>query len=314
MSNYTFTPAGVRDCIVDKLAKNSGIFFNELDLQMFVARALESEFNIGSGNNGFRVYLEYCLPKGWNHNFDADYSRWGEIPYFDIVLEDTEQTQFIVIELKYKLKKIQNSNCIKSFNRFANTSATSGITLLKKQGAGNEARYDFWKDVKRLELLTKHFGTVIGGVALFYTNENSYTNCNTGNKYSKFNFTPTKNGFLYWDYSNHKICTQGCKCGDPVCETIPCGERLKKKVNNNNNCGSQWVHFKRPNFTLNGNYTGIWCGIKDANNKTYLNTCLGQNFYCYSVLIPSKYSQSGTTINEAQIRGSVKRSQEENNL
>ncbi len=283
---YSFTPDGVRDCIVNNLASGCQLFFNELELQMFVARTLEREFNANSKSiqsNRFHVYLEYRLPLGWNTDFDTEYSQWAMIPYFDVVLEDTITTEFIIIELKYKLREItfsaQNSNCLK---RFGTVSANQKISLVSSQGTGNEARYDFWKDVKRLELLTKYFSNVKGGVSLFYTNERSYMNCNAGHKYSNFNLTPAKGGFLYWDYDNKRICAKGCKCGSSVCMRTPCGERLKRKTNNGNNWGSYWVHYERPNFTLNGKYTGKW---HNTNNNIYLNSCMGQKFYCYSVLV-----------------------------
>ena len=99
MESICFTPESIRDYIISQLETNGNFLFNELDLQMFVARSLECIFG-----NGYRVHLEYRLPKKWNKDFDDSYERWGETPYFDIVLERIgENPSFIAIELKYKL-------------------------------------------------------------------------------------------------------------------------------------------------------------------------------------------------------------------
>ena len=178
-----FTPESIRDYIISRLSKNCDFLFNELDLQMFVARALADKFK-----DGYRIYLEYRLPKYWNANFDKDYSRWGETPYFDIVVEDSKKQKFIAIELKYKLGEVPldpNS----SFTRFGTSCPVDEeIKLVTDQSAQNEGRYDFWKDVKRLELLGEHFENVVGGVAVFVTNDKTYHKIQGNFKYSQFAF------------------------------------------------------------------------------------------------------------------------------
>ena len=45
MNNIEFTPQSIEKYILDELKDNKDFLFNELDLQMFVARALEKEFS-----------------------------------------------------------------------------------------------------------------------------------------------------------------------------------------------------------------------------------------------------------------------------
>ena len=46
---------------------------------------------------------------------------------------------------------------------------------MKNHGAEHDNRYAFWKDVKRIECVQKRFSSIIGGVAIFLTNNNKYS-------------------------------------------------------------------------------------------------------------------------------------------
>ena len=105
MSQPEFSLESVRKIILEAIKNSNRFLFNELELQMLVAHTLEQEFK-----DGYIVHLEYRMPKGWSKDFDAEYARWGETPYFDIVLEhiiSEDSSQFIGIELKYKLKEVK---------------------------------------------------------------------------------------------------------------------------------------------------------------------------------------------------------------
>ena len=301
-----FTPGAIRDFISDKLrehlqANPENFLFNELALQMFVARTLEDEFN----NEEFKVHLEYSLPIDWNMTFKNGYSSWKtETPYIDIVLEkkgkDGSLPMYIAIELKYKLEEVKLPNGI-SFLRFGqehNPDLKSGIVLVKDQGAQDEGRYDFWKDVKRIELLTEAFpDNVIGGFSLFLTNDQYYTQANKGCKYSAFGFKQNMEaGLLFWNNNSSKckslpMCMRGEKFfiekypdltswSTKPREKIECGTHEHCKI-----CGEKFNKSKdgveRPNFSLTNDYKGEWFpdkgGFEDAMNNT---------FYCYSVVIP----------------------------
>ena len=46
---------------------------------------------------------------------------------------------------------------------------------MKTQGAQDLGMYDFWKDVRRVELVRNRFERVKGGLAVFVTNDELYT-------------------------------------------------------------------------------------------------------------------------------------------
>jgi hypothetical protein len=244
-----FTPETIEKYILQKLEENKDFLFNELDLQMFVARSLKKEFS-----DNYKIHLEYHLPKGWNKKFDEDYSRWGtEIPYIDIILEkEGENSEFIAIELKYKLKKIQDIDLM----RFGTKPERGDIVLVTNQSAQNNARYDFWKDVKRIELLTKHFDNVIGGIAMLVTNDESYKTTKEGSNYSAFGLVSIKSGKLEWKDKGKPVGGKGLKTHmDPLTKV-----------------------YVRPNFELEKEYTGKWYP------KDGFEGPMKEQFYCYSVI------------------------------
>ncbi|MGM9801840.1 MAG: hypothetical protein ACI309_05975 [Candidatus Limisoma sp.] len=131
-------------------------FMNERDLQMHLAIALKN-----SGNNYDKVEVEYYVPL----NALGDEYVWKTEMKVDIVVE--KDGEFIPIELKYKTKAINEK-----ISRFGEKLKQAEI--VKDQSAHNIAKYAFWKDVRRIELLKKRFKAVPGGLALFLTNDPSY--------------------------------------------------------------------------------------------------------------------------------------------
>lgn len=286
MPNIDFTIEDVKKSVLTAIEKNQRFLFNELELQMLVARRLEQDFKV---DDGYIVHLEYRLPKGWNDDFDKTYAPWGETPYFDIVLEhkvDKESSQYIGIELKYKLKEVKLKEDDNKFKRFG-VAGKKGIKLVSNQAAENEGRYDFWKDVKRLELLAEHFkDSVIGGIAIFLTNQGNYTNQQPGNKYSPFNLSKKKTGtLLYWDHQTPPTwCNKWRKDACERCEN-PCGEAQKtepaKRKDKDSVWGSKLCHYKRPNFSFERTYGVSWLNGTDGWSGP-----LGQKFYCCYVTVP----------------------------
>ena len=272
-----FSVESIKNFLIKKIQENKDFLFNELELQVFLVRELEKELT----PQKYRVYLEYQLPKGWNEKFDKEYERWGtEKPCFDIVIEECKNKKFVAIELKYKLKKVK-LNQGDNLMRFGEESNERGIALVTNQSAENEGRYDFWKDVKRLEILNESFSNVIGGIAIIVTNQGSYKNNNPNNKSSKFNFDKEKSGFLYWDWTNKDKKKEKCKelnCGEN-CQETPCGEKLRPlpkeiKKEEDRDWGSRWHHYERPNFKLKKSYIGNWYDTQKI---------MGQEFYCFAV-------------------------------
>lgn len=179
------------------LDTNEELLFNERDLQMHLAKHL--------CNNPFfdDVDLEYHIPKGFNPAFDIDYAEWEtEKPSIDIVIRKGKE--FIPIELKYKLKKV--SGTISRFGEYN----SNQVDLITNQAAQNLGRYAFWKDVKRLELLKKHFSSVKSGIAVFVTNDQTYTKASsTKADYAQFSMESGKKvtGALTWRKKKEKYPT-----------------------------------------------------------------------------------------------------------
>ena len=137
--------------LIHDFMKNSNrVFLSEADLQVNLAFYLKSEFE--------EVFLEY-------HVKSLEGYPWkNENIYIDIVVK--KGNKYLPIEIKYKTSKEEID-----LNIFGKEEKTS----LKQQGAQSNGRYDFWKDVKRLELL-KEEHKLEEGIALFVTNDKSYLN------------------------------------------------------------------------------------------------------------------------------------------
>lgn len=155
------------------LESREEIFFNERDLQMHLALYLERS------NNYDNVEVEYYVPKS---ELLPEYI-WNSEMKVDIVV--CKDDKFVPIELKYKTKEINNG----SLYRFGEE--CKGIQIVKNQAAQNISKYDFWKDVRRLEILKKKFKNIHGGICLFLTNDSSYQNQTSENaKCKNFSMAP----------------------------------------------------------------------------------------------------------------------------
>ncbi len=122
-----------------------------------------------------RVEVEYYLPTEMLPEYKKLVTR-NERLYLDIVV--AKEGKYVPIELKYKTKEVAVA-----MERFgepfseaedSGTGVSKGHGALKSHGAQDLGRYDFWKDVKRLELVKNRFGNVEGGLAVFLTNDTTY--------------------------------------------------------------------------------------------------------------------------------------------
>ena len=142
---------------LDKELKEEGrVFLNEWDFQMSLSLFL-------THIKGYKVHLEYIVPLSFLPKGEYPFANKENIN-IDIVIE--KEGFFYLIELKYKTKKAT----IK-FERFWETKYVS----LKDQSRIPMSRYDFWKDVARLEFLKESFEKVKGGLCVFVTNNKTYT-------------------------------------------------------------------------------------------------------------------------------------------
>ena len=265
-SDFNFTPSGLQDKLKAYLDDLDYFLFNERDLQVYLTVCLSKE-------PGIKVHTEYHLPHGVNDKFDCEYAIWDtETPSIDIVIE--KGGEFLAIELKYKLKDINGK-----ISRFGQE--TGEIAIVTNQSAENEARYDFWKDVKRIELLSEHYDHVKGGVSLFLTNQASYLNTKSECKYSAFGFQDKKAGPLEWHYKKgvEKIPGEKYKYrkikGQSVKKEV-LNEDLKKLIGN--------YYCERPNFILKQQYEGKWL-YGEKNPKLINIGAKNHEFYCFAVAV-----------------------------
>ena len=140
------------------LKQQKELLFNEFDFQMQLAiylRMLRKYDDVES---------EYFMPTK-NTNILEGYD-WDSNMRIDLVVR--KDKEYIPVELKYVTKKV-----VRDYERFG--IIIRGMEVLKNQAAQDIRRYDFWKDVRRIELVKNIFPTVNNGLAVFLTNDPSYT-------------------------------------------------------------------------------------------------------------------------------------------
>lgn len=139
------------------LESNEELLFNERDFQMHLATWLRK-----SANDYDDVDVEYYVPKSELPNY-----VWDSELRLDIVVK--KDGEYCPVELKYKTKKIERQ--ISRFDEMLDDK----VVVMKNQGAHDLGMYDFWKDVRRIELVHNRFAKVKGGLAIFVTNDALYT-------------------------------------------------------------------------------------------------------------------------------------------
>ena len=148
----------VKDDIQGYLGKKNGeLLFNERDLQMHLAHHL---LDTGHYDD---VDVEYYVPYE-----ELDNYVWKNELKFDILIRKGKE--FLPVELKYKTRS--HSKRLLRFGEQLN----DAVEVLKDQGAEDLGMYDFWKDVRRVELVRNRFAAVKNGLAVFVTNDKQYLN------------------------------------------------------------------------------------------------------------------------------------------
>ena len=147
----------VRDDVVAFLESNEELLFNERDLQMHLATWLRKSANVYDD-----VDMEYYVPKS-----ELDNYKWNSELRLDIVVK--KDGEYCPVELKYKTKKVERQ--ITRFDEVLHDK----VVVMKNQGAQDLGMYDFWKDVRRVELVKNRFKMVKSGLAVFVTNDLLYT-------------------------------------------------------------------------------------------------------------------------------------------
>ncbi len=147
----------VRADVCAFLESNEELLFNERDFQMHLATWLRN-----SSNRYDDVDVEYYVPCQ-----ELDNYVWDSELRLDIVVKKGDE--YCPVELKYKTKKVE-----RKISRF-DEEMHDNVVVMKNQGAQDLGMYDFWKDVRRVELVRNRFERVKGGLAVFVTNDAFYT-------------------------------------------------------------------------------------------------------------------------------------------
>lgn len=173
----------IQQQIITALALRNSFFLRELDVQIYLTNYF---INTNFYDN---VFVEYHIPSNIIPNYP-----WGDNIYIDIVLE--KNGLYYPIEIKFKTRSQELPLMV-----FGNN---TNITL-GQHGAGNIGCYDFWKDVKRIELFEQSFLNVERGIVLFLSNDHTYQvtprNANVG--YAQFSIHHGRvvpiNSILSWN-------------------------------------------------------------------------------------------------------------------
>ena len=151
--------ADIRQWLDATVMSGQKLFHNELDMQVDLARYLDKTGNYGEDGVQTEYFIDKdALPVGDNGNV------WERHFYLDIVLHRDDE--WFVIEMKYKTTAMEEET-----ERFGESVK---FLISKNQGATNYGMYGFWKDVRRIEIVKQRFSGVVGGIALFVTNDKKY--------------------------------------------------------------------------------------------------------------------------------------------
>lgn len=169
----------VRADVEQFLLAQSKLFSNESDLQLRLSNYL---MNFGHYD---QVEVEYYVPidqlKQRSPSLASSNFPWKSSLHIDIVVE--KGGQFVPVELKYTTRKIDGS-----FSRFG-VEVQTRVPKLRNNGAQSFHRYNYWKDVRRIEALCKAYAaTTAGGLAVMVSNDPAYLNEPTANSvgYARF--------------------------------------------------------------------------------------------------------------------------------
>jgi hypothetical protein len=182
-----------------KLSESRHFFCSEADFQHYLALELHKKENL----NDFEILLEFPTVDPIKHKKNYVNKKI----HLDIYMEYNKSHK-IGIELKYKTKKLSEEQK-KLHNDFCHFD-------LSQQGACDIGRYNFLKDVLRLQELKKK-NIIDEGFVIFLTNEDKYwKETKFGTVDEKFKIFDGKklDKVLSWDKRASKGTTKGI--ADPL--------------------------------------------------------------------------------------------------
>lgn len=216
--------------ITSFIERQQELMFNERDFQMQLAVAMRESGRYDD------VEVEYFIPN--EVAADGGY-EWASDLRLDIVVR--KDGKYAVVELKYPTKRIESE--IHRFGRLLKRRGKDGkegdtlFEIVKNQGAQDLVSYNFWKDVRRVEIIKALFPeSVVGGVAVMLTNDSYYTRGpKSGTICEAFSTADGRSGVHgTMDWTRHSAATKG-----------------------------------NPGFTLNGSYSIKWHPSAIDGHKFY---------------------------------------------
>ena len=178
----------LREEINSWLATQSGLLTGERDMQVSLALWLEKSGRFSRVHTEYRVPLaelkargipvepDHKLAKKWIPQLEFP---WNNDVSVDIVVENSGR--FALVELKYATREINATETL------FGESLLTNVSIIKNQAASNIVMYNYWKDVRRIEILARKYANVDGGMALMITNCCDYWNPSRPNaKYAPF--------------------------------------------------------------------------------------------------------------------------------
>ena len=139
------------------VAEQTELMFNEGDFQLQLAVALRASGHYDD------VQVECYIPNSLAVEVGYD---WDSNLYLDIVVRCGDE--YCPVELKYPTRRV-----VRDINRFGRE--LERVEIMRNQGAQDIVRYNFWKDVRRCEIIKALFPKVNCGLAVMLTNDPSYT-------------------------------------------------------------------------------------------------------------------------------------------
>lgn len=161
----------LREEICSWLAAQSELLTGERDMQVSLAIWLEKSGRFSKIHTEYRVPLAELKARGVPVEPDTALAKeWMPQPEFpwnndvsvDIVAE--RSGRFALVELKYATREIDATETL-----FGESMLTDA-SIIKNQAASNIVMYAYWKDVRRIEMLSRKYNRIDGGIALMITN------------------------------------------------------------------------------------------------------------------------------------------------
>lgn len=175
-----------------------GVYTCEADMQVRLCMFLISTGHYDMVKPEYSISYKVFLGKLTKNGFTipSDNYPWNNKNNvkIDVVVKSKEKNEFALVELKYGTIALEEDTLfgIEESNR-----------VLSNKGANDIIMYEYWKDVRRIEILTSLFPTIVGGYSILVVND------------KKFLEEPQRT-VSYADFSTHKDKVTGKSQGNEL--------------------------------------------------------------------------------------------------